>query len=419
MDTLEGQSGVNFESIATRLQAAAAIQLDVAAFFQSLDAHFVADERRVAALARILQIYTSKRRKDRKRKEPSYGRTFQEISQLSERLKRIGLAECLSMIAPSMPQSFRQFLNGVSNGMNGGTGTYRLFAFFLLWIIFAYPAFKNEIRLTVEDLRLLEELEDHWGCLQNAIEKDDPQQLSASPLSALAGRKPLEDKEIKDVEVMRRYVASFFHFSEDRRSNFHTFFKSVMHGDDGCAHLICYRPQLSNPVNFVKSFLAIVPPQKNGMSRDYTFTHIYKIDLDSDHVRKTTGVVLPMISGLYFVGGQEQRSADTQNGSSNYRTLKVIAAQWLPVERNQLVIPALVLSTNNREEIIISRLALRRTLITDHVSAEVGIISSEKLEDDLQKLVDVEMSSKELRPLLLPSGVRNVKLWRLPTTGPP
>jgi len=417
--TDQRQNTEKFGRITEQLKAAVSRQLELRGFFRDLDAHLSADKKRVAALGRMLQIYASKGRKYSSNNNsdetensnahgPSYTLVYRDISRLNSELRTTGVTECVDLISPSSAHTLRQFLNGVSDTMTGGAKTYRLLSLYLTWIVLGQPSFKEvgqpsfeeESRLAGDDVRLLQDLKGHWTCLAAAIAAEPGakalSELAGSPLTELRSRTALGDEETREAEIMRRYVASFFRFPEQRHTEFRQFFENSAYGEDDCAHFICYRPQLSDPSGIVKSFLAILPPQRNGMRRNFTFTHIYSADPDFVEIRKSTGVVLPMTSGLYFIGGQQLRSRRDETSSPGFRTLKVIAVPRLPIERRQDIIPALCLSTNNREQLIVSRLALRRTVATDDRSANIGIMKWANLSADLQGLVDLEIAAQQV-----------------------
>jgi hypothetical protein len=267
---------------------------------------------------------------------------------------------------------------------------------FLIDVYSRYPELIKQIRLAREDRELIGDLLLHWVWLKSGPKP------GTSPLTELKRPTALHvSPEIDgDTELIRQRIVRYFAFPQDRLELLTKFFHSVAFGERGHAHFICYRPQLSRPAAFIKSFLAVIPPgtdqHQSMLARTYTFVHIYKLHPETAHKRRTVGVVLPIANGLYFVGGQENVSTgEVEPGS--FRSLKVIAVPWVPIEQGRTIIPALVLSTNNQERHVVSRMAMRPTTYTSDADAGIGAVELAKLKNEIDSMFADE-SALSLKP---------------------
>ena len=167
---------------------------------------------------------------------------------------------------------------------------------------------------------------------------------------------------------------------------FHAYFQNLKPTDaDRCSHFICYRPRKSNPTEFIKTFLAIKPPEASGSnSKSFNFVHVYQAT-DQDKQRVALGKILPLHEGLYFVGGQKEHQPEDRAWKSPFKTLKVIAIGWRTIEVRDANIAGLVMSANNRGDHIVSRIILRATPFAHSKDTSLGAV---KIKDLWQSLTD-------------------------------
>lgn len=196
-----------------------------------------------------------------------------------------------------------------------------------------------------------------------------------------AARKGVATREYPQFSITFKYdpgkLADF--------ERFHNHFKETMAVKaNRCAHFICYRPRKSDPTEFIKTFLAIKPPEASGSnSTSFNFVHVYQAT-DQDRQRIALGKMLPLHEGLYFVGGQKEHQPDDP-WRSPFKTLKVIAVSWRSIELLDKNIAGLVMSANDRGEHIVSRIAIRATPIAHSKEITLGVV---KIKDLLQSLAD-------------------------------
>lgn len=165
-------------------------------------------------------------------------------------------------------------------------------------------------------------------------------------------------------------------------SEFIRFFHHFASPHDGCAHFICYRPGFTHPGEFVKSFLAILPPAKRINTASYGFAHIYKVPSLGDQRRISLGEVLPLEGGLYLVGGQRQM-AEINERTLPFKTLKVVALPWHPIEVQEKIFGGLVMSSTYHTRHMVSRLALRATSTWHSDHAKLGAVTLRQLNEDI------------------------------------
>jgi hypothetical protein len=371
-------------------------------FLAGIGNHLGGAQTHAAALSRLLLIYIIQRldfagvskHHDHRALRPgtaAYGAVEKEIAAFHDAL----IGQCPhvrgQLSPPTGSQTLRNFALGISDEPSGQGATYRLLGIFIAAAALANSNLERLPRVTREDRELLAVLKKQCNWLQ-----DGPKPLT-SPLSDYRPVVAPLVAEGDDVDVMRKHVARFFHFPPERVDRLGSYLHRVAHGPKGYACFACFRPQLSHPNRLVKSFLAIVPPGANGLKNYYTFAHYYRLDHGSLRKRRAVGVVLPMARGLYFVGG-ETVVQDNQPVMDEYRTLKVLALPWIPIEQDRTILSGLELSSNNEEVPIVSRVAFRPTLLHSDDLLDTRSFDIGELGDDLAAIAAREEDVRDRPP---------------------
>lgn len=155
---------------------------------------------------------------------------------------------------------------------------------------------------------------------------------------------------------------------------------------DKCAHFICYRPRLSEPRELIKTYLTIKPSWAShgvSQSENTNFNHFYAAPGRRNHQyhRISNGRVVPLDEGVYLVGGHKLRNRDR----IPFRSVEIISLEWSYLKNLQAVFPALMISANNRDTHLATRLALRATPLHHSTKVSIGAIGVEELADDIRK----------------------------------
>jgi len=200
----------------------------------------------------------------------------------------------------------------------------------------------------------------------------------------------LEDRTVDERHQHRTSVRFMIEdYNLTRVQKFVDHFRSP---DDGCAHLVLYRSSKSNPLRLMKSFLAISPPERANtgtpaniaQTSSFGYTHIYRPPQAENKPRFSSGKIVPLENGLYFVGGQNPL-VDPSNPRSPFKGLKVIVFRWPEIDRLDSRLHGAVLSTNYRGEVIATSLVARITPAYHSNQLNLGAIGLAELSSDLKE----------------------------------
>lgn len=280
---------------------------------------------------------------------------------------------------------------------------YGLLGSFIIYMHDAFPDIvkRAHVLLPTDDVLVLEQMLGFYNWLKSrsAASAGDAPEPFPDPAAPSGGGAHVPPMSLKthDVEQIRRHIAGFFEAPPEAQRKLNEYFSAARSGDKRYAHMICYRHQLNNPLKIIKSFLAIVPPEHNLMTSSYTFHHVYRFDSLVPNIRHSVGVILPMSTGLYFVGGQQTGDDSVPEGQKGrvYHTLKVIVVPWMPLERKSPIVPGLVMSANNSDQHVVAKLAMRVTPLSNDADAGIGSLNMDDLQSDLNALKEKEDSLRD------------------------
>jgi hypothetical protein len=347
------------------------------AYFDDLSEQFN-DVGQTMALARVLQIYVTKANKYRcgvspdvsptstEYGTPAYVHLHEDLAKFGTRLNDI-LKENWAVSPAYTPPTLRNFLNGTSNSLRGGKQTYAFLSSFVTMVQRVHPEFAEEPRICGEDAVFLSRLREHWGHLTGAVAaaslEEAERTISASPLH----RKSLipESMDLKDLDLLKSQLAQGYIIPGNARDTIQGLINDFKGPDKGPdvnkAQFICYRLQRADPTGLMKSYLIIRSAELSGLSRHFTFLHFHAVDPNEAYTRITAGLVLPLESAFYCLGGQ-QFARRGQPRAARFHALSTIAVPWTPIRQSRTIIPGLTLCTSSNERLIVARLAVRPTL---------------------------------------------------------
>lgn len=227
----------------------------------------------------------------------------------------------------------------------------------------------------------------------NLEERQVPNRL----LNALSSRLELPGAQ-GDVVKPTLGLSLNFEVQQDHYDEMSSFVRSFVHGEDGCGHMVVYRPMRSDPNKIIKSFIAISPPERaRDDKHSFVFTHIYKAPKAGGMTRIGSGKLLPLEQGLYFVGGQKPKADRHSLGSNRtpFTSMKVLAIRWVDIRAGHSVIPGLVMSTNYTGKLISSRAAIRLSPAQKSDVLDLKPFSASELLENLEKDIEVEKKAIE------------------------
>ena len=166
-------------------------------------------------------------------------------------------------------------------------------------------------------------------------------------------------------------------------------------GGNGNAHFTLFRERKSSNGHLIKSFLAIGPAKERSVGSLYfhpTF-HLYQAPGGKTR-RATTGKVIPLKAGVFILGGQypvplERRQNKRGKERVPFRSLEMLYFPWTTFE-NEPLINGLMLTINNKEEMMVTRVTARPTLIQHSDDATIGNIKIDKLHEHLSRAFENE-----------------------------
>ncbi len=165
--------------------------------------------------------------------------------------------------------------------------------------------------------------------------------------------------------------------NNDKLTRFINYYGS---GENGNVHLVLYRAMKSDPLRLMKTFLILSPPRKrNDGANNAVFSHFYKAPNEKrdGNLRFSGGKVLPLDQGVYLVGGQRPWRPDDKRHP--FTSLKVIAFEWIDLDQCHPLMTVLVMSTNYKGNMFVSRAVARVTPMTHHADIELEAMTLSEL----------------------------------------
>ena len=152
---------------------------------------------------------------------------------------------------------------------------------------------------------------------------------------------------------------------------------------------LCFRSALKRPKSVVQSFLTILSPERSGIPF-WTFAHLYE-KADEDKVRAAGGLVITTEKALYLIGPEGWVDREhTRENQSIWKHLNPSSLTLLAFPRgsmNTKIIPGIALTANGDGVPVAGRVALRKTVDTEHDQL-VGVVSVSELPARLSELAD-------------------------------
>ena len=374
------------------------------AYFDDLSEQFDSIGQTMA-LARVLQIYVTKANKYRygvdpsvpltstESRNPAFLNLFHDLGRFSKTLNDI-LKEVWEVSPEYSPATLRNFLNGTSDSMRDGKQTYAFLSLFVTMVQLIHPEFAKESRICGEDAVFLSQLGEHWRRLTDAAGAASPEEaertIAASPLHR-RGSTP-ESTDLKDLDILLKFRLPQDYIIPDHARNTIKGLVNDFGGEVHEARFICYRMQREDPDGLMKSYLIIRSPELSGLSRHFTFVHFHTVDPGARDGRISTGLVLPLRSAFYCLGGQ-QFSIGGQPHGAGFHALSIIAVPWIHIEQGITIIPGLTLCTSNNGRLIVARLAVRPALAENVEAAKIGSLRLKDLRSDLEEIAKSEAES--------------------------
>lgn len=179
-----------------------------------------------------------------------------------------------------------------------------------------------------------------------------------------------------------------------QRATFDRYFhKNLSRGKDGLRFVI-YRPRVSEPTQFMKSFLSVnigeADPAGDPEGK-FQFTHVYEPpSTRSDSRKLTTGIVVPLLNGVYLIGGQRS----TWSAEEAAMGMMAICLPWHGINNGDRELPGLMLTANHEGVPIISRIAARVTSVSHSDHLKLGAVEDAKLVDNIFEDLLVETGFK-------------------------
>lgn len=146
---------------------------------------------------------------------------------------------------------------------------------------------------------------------------------------------------------------------------------SLCPASPGVAHFNYFRAGLDKPQTFIQAHLRILRPIASR-SEYNTFDMFYDF---GGHERFAGGVVIPTLRTIYLMGVQGWGAlgkSEVAKSSSLRNPAEIIAIPRDKITGGAEFIPALTMTTDSTDTLLCSRIALRRTTITDRQRAGIG-----------------------------------------------
>lgn len=194
------------------------------------------------------------------------------------------------------------------------------------------------------------------------------------------GEQPSPDAPATDFEAAVRF--NILQTNNKKLTRFIDYYSS---GEKGIAHMVMYRAMKSDPSRLMKTFLTLSPPTHvNYGANNAVFSHFYKAPMEKreKNLRFSSGKALPLDQGVYLVGGQRPWAPDSRRHP--FSSLKVIALEWIDLDQCHPLMSVLVMSTNYKGKIFISRAVARVTPFVHHSDVELEALKISDLTKNLQ-----------------------------------
>ena len=196
---------------------------------------------------------------------------------------------------------------------------------------------------------------------------------------------PAEDLHKSDNRLPEFEAAVRFNVLKSNNERLKRFIRYYGSGDKGIVHLVVYRAMKSDPLRLIKTFLTISPPTKaNDGANNAVFSHFYKAPSEKrdGFLRFSGGKVLPLDQGIYLVGGTRQTTP--HNKRHPFSSLKVLTFEWIDFDQLHPLLSILVMSTNYKGRMFVSRAVARVTPMTHHSELELDAIRLTDLNNNLK-----------------------------------
>ncbi len=221
--------------------------------------------------------------------------------------------------------------------------------------------------------------------LRRMVSKED-QRIPSLAATVLIDR--LTHSSQSHFEEKTRPVRPLFVVRDSQHARLDTYFQrhSIYRADaDRKRQMQCviYRPKRTNPKELMKTFLSVY--QQDGTPEEpggFSYTHIYQPPEAGQQNRFSGGKVIPLDDAVYMMGGQ--RPLEKRRRILPFDSVKVIAFRWFDIDRNHPLFPALVMTTNYKGEIMVSRAAVRLTPLSHSNEVPLKAVSVDSLEDNLK-----------------------------------
>ena len=165
--------------------------------------------------------------------------------------------------------------------------------------------------------------------------------------------------------------------------------KSHYPDDHVGAQFIIYRAKNSDPNTLIKSYLWIsaTPPEKRHNDIPaFQFSHFYELKNEAHSRKFSSGKVLPLEHGVFFLGGQRFENMERRP----FASIKAISVDWAPINNRDKVIPILIMGTNAKGKHIVTRGAMRATPFNHSKKNDLDEVALHDLKGNLLKDLEAE-----------------------------
>lgn len=201
-------------------------------------------------------------------------------------------------------------------------------------------------------------------------------------------------------------VSLQFAFAPANTARFENYRRLHALPEDQFAHFVIYRASRTEPARLMKSYLAISEPRLDGQighddPSTFKFVHMYRPPggPGSGVARVSLGRVFTFEHGVYLIGGQRDETTERKP----FQSLKVMALPWLQLNREDKLLSALLMSSNYSGEQIVSRAAIRTTIIPRSDGIELGAVNVDELQSDLLQDAEAERAAAERSGTVAPA----------------
>lgn len=343
-----------------------------------------------ATLSRFLQYYAlskmlarpGRRASDRPAKGATYNLLCKIYNEFQERFFQNGGAD-IRLLPTLEPGTVRDFC--LLHTFSSGSETSRFYSALALFV--ADLAERDELRSDFFQKVLPSSEERFPTDLANWLVGRVKDNLSGA---VTPQAKQLEKKGESDFLT----ISVNFSYGRHNKSELDDFISEFQIEEvDNCAHFICYRPRLSEPRELIKTFLTLKPSWAlHGVSQSHNtnFSHFYAPPGKRNHHyhRISNGRAIPLDEGVYLIGGHKLRNRDRVP----FRSVEAISFEWSYLKNTQAVFPALMISANNRDTHLATRIAVRATPLHHSTKVSIGAVGIDRLVEDVR--ADLEAEAK-------------------------